>query len=503
MGGVAKGWELRWRGGDPGVGIAHVRFSHQKHRYEESTGERDPRAAAARAAEIYARVVSGKRKPGTLLPNLPLDELAAEWIVTLQHTHTEGTQGMYETHFRATLVPFFKRLDQVTTARIAEFARTRLGTATRRTMRKERNTLRAFLRWLVVEGTIDAMPEWPDLPGRSATGTRVSTRKREPVEVTPQQAADAIALLPVASKGRRGGTGSFAIRARITVAWETGLRPTTLDRIETPTHYRKGSAELVITDEIDKIRFGRTLPLTDAARAALDSVVPDKPGLIFGKHDLRTYLKAAGKAVGLPKEFSPYDLRHGRTTEVVEKSGNLVGAAYLFGHKQVTTTAGYVKPNRAAGQRALDAAGGAFWGNAGAAALPAPSDDRAISIVDPQNPKGPETLQSPDPVGASGFEPPTPRPPAQKHSRSPGKSRPAATQKIAGNGTPEPPPGTLPQPAPGADLAAQIDRLNSFGPPLAAAAAAELRGLARCGSLPELDALEQLEAAELAAGAAS
>jgi hypothetical protein len=42
------------------------------------------------------------------------------------------------------------------------------------------------------------------------------------------------------------------------------------------------ASELVIRDEVDKVRYGRKLPLTDAARAALDSITPDND-LIFGR----------------------------------------------------------------------------------------------------------------------------------------------------------------------------------------------------------------------------
>lgn len=111
---------------------------------------------------------------------------------------------------------------------------------------------------------------------------------------------------------------------------------------------------LIITDEIDKIRFGRELPLTDGARAALDSVCPEA-GIIFGKHDYRDQLEKAAAVALTPekaKTFAGYDLRHARATQWAE-SGNLVGVAYLLGHKQITTTNKYARPNRAAAERVL------------------------------------------------------------------------------------------------------------------------------------------------------
>jgi integrase len=356
----AEGWKLWWRNG-----IAWVRFTHAGARHAESTGERDARKAATRAAEIYSAVVDGRRRPGTavLSPRLPLDELAAEWLVALENTHGAGTVGMFEIHVRAHLIPFFERLDRVTTASIADYARKRLGEVTRKTMVKERNTLRAFLRWLVERGTIERLPEWPDLPQR-AQGVRSSPRKSEAVEVSPEQVAAFLDALPEWSSGRIGGAGSFAVRARFIVAWETALRPSTLSKLEVPRHYRKGSAELVISDDIDKVKFGRRLPLSVEARDALDAVVPAK-GLIFGPHDARAYVEAAAADVGLPKAFSPYDLRHGRATQIVEQSANLIGAAFLLGHRKVTTTDRYMRPNRRAADRALASVAGPKRNNSG------------------------------------------------------------------------------------------------------------------------------------------
>jgi integrase len=121
-----------------------------------------------------------------------------------------------------------------------------------------------------------------------------------------------------------------------------------------PDNYVRGSAVLIITDDIDKARFGRELPLTPPAREALESVCPDR-GLIFGEHDYRDQLKKAAWTV-LPPEraatFTAYDLRHARATQWAE-TGNLVGVAYLLGHKQVTTTDKYARPNRNAAEKVL------------------------------------------------------------------------------------------------------------------------------------------------------
>jgi hypothetical protein len=63
------------------------------------------------------------------------------------------------------------------------------------------------------------------------------------------------------------------------VAFETTLRPSTLNALSVPEHYTRGASTLAITDSIDKARFGREVPLSEDARAALDAVIPEA-GLI-------------------------------------------------------------------------------------------------------------------------------------------------------------------------------------------------------------------------------
>jgi integrase len=110
---------------------------------------------------------------------------------------------------------------------------------------------------------------------------------------------------------------------------------------------------LIIRDECDKNRFGRELPLCEGARAALDRVTPEiGSGLIFGRHDYRRALRTAAVATLSAEKaakVSAYDFRHARLTWLCERSNNLVGVAYLSGHRRVDTLASrYVHPNRSA-----------------------------------------------------------------------------------------------------------------------------------------------------------
>ena len=154
----------------------------------------------------------------------------------------------------------------------------------------------------------------------------------------------------------------FPVRTRFVVAWETALRPQTIDQLRAPDDYRRGNAGLLIRDEVDKNRFGREVPLSEAARAALDQVCPDV-GLLFGSHDYRRLLREAAKAAGIDEyraaRISDYDLRHSRLTHLGQVSSNLSGVMFLAGHKQPATTARYLRPQKQAAAEVLEAAAAA------------------------------------------------------------------------------------------------------------------------------------------------
>jgi hypothetical protein len=90
----------------------------------------------------------------------------------------------------------------------------------------------------------------------------------------------------------------YPVRARFIVAWETALRPATLNRLRAPVHYRRGQEVLVIENDIDKARFRRELPLGAETRAALDRVCPEV-GILFGEHDYRRLLREAAIRAGV------------------------------------------------------------------------------------------------------------------------------------------------------------------------------------------------------------
>jgi len=348
---VAEGWKLVWRGD-----VAHVRFRIKGARRIVSTGERNAVLAAQVAARLYAEALgSGSRRQQ--LTGLPsqhrLEELLAQWREDLSATHDAGTTDQYLHVARAQWIPRWMRLGEITTAAIADYQRDRLREVTRETTRKHIVALRTFLNWCVERGALGEVPIIPLLHERS---TGVRARKialREPM--TPAEAARLIAALPILSSSeRRSSAQVYRVRDWAVVAWETALRPTTLAQLTVPDHWRPKRDTIEIADEIDKIRFGREVPITPQAVRALARSAPTA-GLIFGEHDYDPYLEEAGERV-LGRKVHAYDFRHSRITSWVRSGADLLGVQFLAGHKDLSTTAKYAHPSAAAARRALKAA---------------------------------------------------------------------------------------------------------------------------------------------------
>lgn len=343
MGRPAEGWTLRLR-----HGIWCVRFTAAGHQVERSTGKREHEReqAAALAPGIYAAEVrSPRRRPrAEVAPrSTGLLREVERWLSDEEPLRDEETSATYALYARAHWEPFFGSVSQLTTPRIEAYRSERLKRVAAETVRKELGALRAFLRWLGADEVIV-----PGVP-RRATGKRVETHWTGSQEVSPAEVERVLSLL------------SGSARDRYTVAYETSLRPATLDQISNPQHWRPGARYLSIPDELDKARAGREVPLSDRAIEALGSAVRRKPkgkraGPIFGTNRHRKLLKAAAKKA-LPGErgrkFVPTDIRAARVTHWLEQTGNLPGVQYLAGHRQATTTARYVRASLRAGEAVL------------------------------------------------------------------------------------------------------------------------------------------------------
>jgi len=274
----------------------------------------------------------------------------AEFLADFELENSKEWTGIVTLYFKTHLLPFFGSFEHFTLPMYREYGRERLQKASRSTVRKELSALRRFVEWCREHGS-DLVPV-PSLPKHGPTGTRAkNARKRKATIIEPADAKRILLAMPE----RAPRTRAF-VRPLFVVLWETGLRPITVLKLETPLHYTKGSDRLFISREIDKEGFERHVPLSPAAREALDRVCPSGPGKLFqvAKGSLRDYLKAAVVAAGLSLNTSPYDFKHSRISIGANSGAPLAGIAHMVGHKHVSTTALYVQTGEEAAVRALE-----------------------------------------------------------------------------------------------------------------------------------------------------
>ena len=344
-----QGWRLRIPNASENS-VYFVRFVHRGKRVEKSTGERDLGRASVEAAKIYAEIVSGRKVVRAV--STDLTSVAALFLADFELQNSKEWAKIVKTYFNAHLISFFRSLDNFTPASYGDYMRARIQKVTRVTVRKEMSALRVFRAWCEEHGI--ELPPVPSVPRHGFAGVRAKhARKRQATIVTDAQAKRILLAMP--ERSRR--TGEF-VRPLFQVLYETGLRPTTVLKLEAPLHWRQGAPGLFVTTEIDKEGYQRTLPVSEAARAALDRVTPRKPGRLFGakKSSLRHSLEAALSDAGLGHlKVSPYDFRHTRITSFANAPGPLTGASFLAGHRYPSTTAGYIQGSAEAAQATLDA----------------------------------------------------------------------------------------------------------------------------------------------------
>lgn len=350
MGNRAQGgWTLRRQKGSP---FFYVRFRHAGRRHEKSTGETDRAAARLKAGQIYAETVSGRLTPA-VVAGQSLASVTALWLLDYRAAHAAGTADTAEQYVGAHWLPFFGELGRITTASIADYARARIQVVQRGTVRKELSALRQFVDWAHQGGYLRELPEVASMPTTGHVGVRhARARKRVATVLTPAELKRFFAALPLRS--RRHGAW---VRPLFVVLYETGLRPSSLYRLEVPTHYQRGARELFLSRETDKTgqKAERTVPLTAAARRELDRVVGTRTkGLLFEKHRWQEAIAKACREAKIAKAVSVYDMRHTRLTHLANTAGvPLTGVQYLAGHKHLSTTAKYVQAQREAADVAL------------------------------------------------------------------------------------------------------------------------------------------------------
>lgn len=241
----------------------------------------------------------------------------------------------------------------------SDFLAWRLTKVTRKTMRKEKSNLVQFLDWAKGNGFLASIPA-VTLP--QGLGIRaVKNGRGVHIPMTPVEAGKIIVAMPEYSTGRRGDAEArFLVRSFFEVMWLTGLRPATLSRLEIGRNWSPGDDEIRLDDADDKAQYGRAFPLTRMAAKVLERVAPAS-GHIWGHHDRREYVKAAAELVFAEDDrrrelFGSYHLRHFVGTFLANRAGtNLAAAQYVMGHTQLSTTSGYVHPDKDAARELLEA----------------------------------------------------------------------------------------------------------------------------------------------------
>lgn len=348
MGRPSSGWKIRR---PEGQRFWSVRFTAHGRQVERSTGEEREELAAKRAAHIYAEEIRTPRprRAKVAKGSRSIVDAAIDWLTDEEPLRDEDTNETYALYARTHWDPFFENVASLTDRRVEEYRAERLRRVSASTVRKELGALRAFARWLGLEVTV------PGVPAR-ATGVRDERFWRGTQEFSPDEVELVLAGLATPA------------RERYELAYETSLRPETIDELSVPEHWQPGSPFLAIPREIDKARNGRPLPLTPRALAALERAHaaaaerrtkegaedPAVGKLFFSRH--RRHVKTVARNViggDRGRRFAPMDLRASRITHWLESSGNLPGTQYLAGHARATTTARYAKPSLRAAREVL------------------------------------------------------------------------------------------------------------------------------------------------------
>jgi site-specific recombinase XerD len=342
----AEGWKLVLPRGRT---TYCVRFRWQGVRHFLGTGRADLSEASAEAARLYAETVSGRKVEQQVSGDL--DRTVAEFVAHYAATHTGGTADTVEMYFAAHFTPFFRSVERFTAPMYADYIALRIGEVTRVTLRKELSALRQFREWLGTRGVHVA--EVPRLAKQGHPGVRhKNARKQKATIIRPAEAKRILLAMPLRSRR----TGAW-VRPLFTVLWETGLRPITVLRLEAGIHYTRGARKLFVSREIDKEQFERHVPLTDAARRALDRAFPKSgEGRLFhaAEESLRFSLAAAVAQAGLTaRKIGVYDFKHSRISHDANGGLPLAGIAHLVGHTNISTTARYVTTGEDAARAVL------------------------------------------------------------------------------------------------------------------------------------------------------
>jgi integrase len=253
------------------------------------------------------------------------------------------------------------------------FVTARMRQRDKATVKKEVGVMFQFLNWLHLDKRfISKTPPRPTYRPKDY-GKRMGPQRARPVALDDEVALRIIMRLPeYAVRGGRHLTerrhpSAFPCRDWMRFAFETGLRPSTVARLEAGLHWVRGAHVVTVTGDIDKGRNAaqegkeREVPLTKVARDILMKHAP-KTGIIFGKangtpHDIRVQWKRAaiaelGKTLGA--KCAPYDLRHGANFRMAEAGGTVGGRMHMLGHATPTTNDKYMRSSEKAAKKVVE-----------------------------------------------------------------------------------------------------------------------------------------------------
>ena len=356
MGRPTKGYTIRWRDSGPSV-----RFTHAGKPYDLGLGTRDREQAGREAARIYAEIVSGQRQPDStqlVIEGHAITKVGGEWLDERGKRLRANTREIYEGYIvrLAASLPF---VEDFTEQNLERYALDRLCHVQKATVRHELSAARQILKYAYRHHYISSRPQFPELD-RSERGTKYEHRRRTKAEPMSQgEVQKLLAAMPEWSRSRKGNP--HPVRARFVLAYELALRPSLVDKLSVPQHWRPGAKEIWITQDTDKTKKGRPIPLTPRALAALESVAPES-GLIFGKHDYRERLRAAavvafGKHDPRVDTFCGQHLRSAGGTHLLEITNDLTGVQQVMGHTKVDTTARYMRTSERQAAKVINIAG--------------------------------------------------------------------------------------------------------------------------------------------------
>lgn len=334
-----------------------LRFTSQKRRYDFSCSTIPKKAKAQAAYWAEARVTevkSGKWAAQVVEgsdPNASMELIARAFLA--ERTGgliTEDWAKTQKLHLEKHILPTFKRLSDVNKGTLSTWQAKRLKSVRWETVKKERSTLLQLLTFAEEKGLIAEVPRFPKKPAKSL-GTRHPKGRLGPTKtLTAEMVERLIVALPEFARKSRIDGLQWPLRSYFAIMYETSLRPTFWDRFRVGRHWSPGDKEIRITDDADKNRWARTVPLTKLAQKILESTPVQEDGRMFVARDFRASLRAAAERLKLPKEVqervTAYDMRHQAITRFANSTGGVLGAAYLAGHKQVTTTNKYSHANQ-------------------------------------------------------------------------------------------------------------------------------------------------------------